>query len=216
MKKMFLSLAALSMMAMSCGDGKDVESTDAQEVIDQTTETTVEYSTVKEGSKVHWHATKLVVGEHMGYFSLSNGSAKATDGKLTNGSFTVDISTLTNTDIEDAEKKGQLEGHLKSADFFNAEKYPTAKFEITKVEAAEGDYNTTISGNLMLKDSTRNVTFDANVEATDEMVSIKSEKFNIDRTQWGIHYGAEGTPDLVKDNVISNAVGITIDVTLTK
>lgn len=216
MKKMFLSLAALSLLAVSCGDGKDVESTDAQEVIDQTTETTVEYSTVKEGSKVDWHATKLVVGEHMGYFNLSSGSAKATDGKLTNGTFIIDISSLTNTDIEDAEKKGQLEGHLKSSDFLNSEAFPTAKFEITKVTPSEGEYNSEISGNLTLKDSVRNVSFNANVNATEDMISIKSEKFNIDRTQWGIHYGAEGTPDLVKDNVISNAVGITIDVTLTK
>lgn len=217
MKKVFLSMAAMSLLLASCGGDKVVESEDAKVVVDKTVESTVEYATVKEGSKVNWKASHLLgVDPHNGFISLNEGSLKATDGALTNGSFVLDITSLTDEDIENAEKRASLEGHLKSSDFFNAEAHPTAKFEITEAVATEGDFNTSITGNLTLKDSTRSVTFKANTMSTDDSYTIKSEKFDIDRTQWGMHYGAEGTPNLTEDKIIANAVQIEIDVTLTK
>src|SRR6218665_270918 len=59
---------------------------------------------------------------------------------LTGGSFIIDINSLNNLDLaNDAKQKGGLEGHLKSADFFDVAKFPTAKFEITSVEAYQAD-----------------------------------------------------------------------------
>ena len=54
-----------------------------------------------------------------------------------------DITTLENIDLKDnQEMKAKLEGHLKSTDFFEVEKFPTASYEITKVTEKSGDYNT--------------------------------------------------------------------------
>ena len=44
--------------------------------------------------------------------------------------FIIDMSTITNTDLEDAEYNAKLVNHLKSDDFFGVEKFPTAKLEI--------------------------------------------------------------------------------------
>jgi polyisoprenoid-binding protein YceI len=54
------------------------------------------------------------------------------------------MNSLTSVDLkDDAENLGKLNGHLKSGDFFEVEKFPTASYEITKVTPlAEGDYNT--------------------------------------------------------------------------
>jgi polyisoprenoid-binding protein YceI len=45
--------------------------------------------------------------------------------KLAGGTFTVDMTSLTATDLQ-GEYQGKLNGHLKSEDFFELKKYPTA------------------------------------------------------------------------------------------
>lgn len=219
MKKVFLSISAIALLAVSCGEdkGRDVEATEEQEVVDNSTETTSEYKTITDGSKINWFASHIGgIEPHNGFINLSDGNVKVTDGKVTNGTFTFDVTTLTDEDLaENPEKKGQLEGHLKSPDFFNVEKYPTAKFEITdiKEEASEdGTFKNKVTGNFTLLDSTKGVTFFANVNVSDTEVAVTSEKFEIDRTQWGLNYGAEG----LKDAMISNGVGIEVDLKLTK
>ena len=54
----------------------------------------------------------------------------------------------------------QRDTHLKSDDFFNAEKYPNITFKSTAVEKT-GDKNYKIIGNLTIRDITKKVTFDA-------------------------------------------------------
>ena len=99
-------------------------------------------------------------------------------------------------------RNSDRDNHLKSADFFDVAKAPTAKFVITKVEpytaTAEAsliaDPNYLISGNLTLKDKTLNVTFPAKVLVTSDVVTA-SAKFVIDRSAWGINYKTEGSAE---------------------
>lgn len=49
----------------------------------------------------------------------------------------------------------QRDGHLKSGDFFDAEKYPQVKFEATNYEKTGDDY--TLAGNLTIRDVTKPV-----------------------------------------------------------
>ncbi|MFH0991303.1 MAG: YceI family protein [bacterium] len=52
------------------------------------------------------------------------------------------------------------DNHLKSDDFFNAEKFPEIKFKSTKVEKV-GDKSFKITGDFTMRDVTKQVTFDA-------------------------------------------------------
>lgn len=220
MKKVFLSILVLGTISMtSCGEdkGREVEAHDAEEVVDNTTETTVTFDKVKEGSKINWFASHIGgVEPHNGFINVSEGSVKVTDGTVTNGDFTLDVTSITDEDLAEVpEKKAKLEGHLKSADFFDVENHPTAKFEITNIanEAnEEGTFSHKVTGNLTLLDSTRGVTFFANFNVNENEVAISSERFSIDRTQWGVSWGHEG----LADAMVSNAVGIEISTTLTK
>ena len=83
------------------------------------------------------------------------------DGKLIGGNFTIDMSTLSSTDLE-GEQKGKLEGHLKSDDFFGVATYPTATLTITKGEPQSGD-NYQVAGELTIKDQTNPIQFPATV-----------------------------------------------------
>jgi polyisoprenoid-binding protein YceI len=65
-------------------------------------------------------------------------------------SFTADVNSIS-TNNE------QRDGHLKSADFFDAEKFPQIKFEATKTENVDSDGSYELYGNLTIRDVTKNV-----------------------------------------------------------
>ena len=60
---------------------------------------------------------------------------------------------------------GMRDNHLKSDDFFNAEKYPEINFKSTSFEKLS-DTKYKITGDLTIRDVTKNVTFDAVLNGT--------------------------------------------------
>jgi polyisoprenoid-binding protein YceI len=109
----------------------------------------------------------------------------------------------------------KLRPHLLSADFFDAAKYPDASFEITSVEAytpTEGEAsviagaNARVSGNLKLRDQVKNISFPALITVQGGEVKAQAS-FDIDRTQWGMHYGNDQS---LKDKFISPVVNISL------
>ena len=122
-----------------------------------------------------------------GELPINDGVLSVNEGQVTGGNFTINVTALEVNDLE-GKDKAKLEGHLKSPDFFEVEKYPSAKFEITSVAPADSKASGTypgathvISGNLTLKDSTKNVTFPAKIETNGEAVGAQAD-FTIDRT----------------------------------
>jgi len=74
----------------------------------------------------------------------------ATDASLSSIEATLDVGTVNTNDA-------QRDGHLKSADFFDAEKYPKITFKSTKVEPkGPGEY--AVSGDLTIHGVTKPVT----------------------------------------------------------
>lgn len=89
--------------------------------------------------------------------------------------------------------------HLKSADFFEAETYPTATFTSTSIEAT-GENTATMTGDLTIKDVTAPVTFDVTLvgEAPNPMSGAQLWGFTatttLDRTEWGLGMFAPAVP----------------------
>ena len=208
MKKIFyLALVAVSFSACNGNTEKKVETTEKQTaaVADGTS------YMVDSTSAVAWVGSKPT-GKHTGTFKIKDGILNVKDAALTGGSFTIDITSLNNEDLAgDAESKGKLEGHLKSPDFFDAAKYPTAKFEITSVEpnldSTKTGFTHTIKGNLTLKDSTKNIAIPATVTIDAKTIAATAD-FSIDRTLWGMNYKG---PDNPQDWIISKAVGLKLN-----
>ena len=164
-------------------------------------------------STVTWTGSKPT-GKHTGTFKISDGAFNVKDGSLTGGAFTINMASLNNQDLAgDPESKGKLEGHLKSPDFFDVAKYPTAKFEITAVEpntdTTQKNITHIIKGNLTLKDSTKNVAIPARV-TVDAKTLTASATFSIDRTLWGMNYKG---PDNPQDWIIAKAVELKLNLT---
>jgi polyisoprenoid-binding protein YceI len=137
-------------------------------------------------SKVVWTGKK-VTGSHTGAINISKGSLEVKKERLVGGSFEIDMNTITCTDLT-GEWNGKLVGHLKSDDFFGVEKFPTAKFEITKTEdKGNGDYQ--IKGKITIKGTTQEIEFPAKVEVKSDKVTATA-KVTIDRTKFNVKYGS--------------------------
>ncbi|KHJ38702.1 hypothetical protein PBAC_10400 [Pedobacter glucosidilyticus] len=154
-------------------------------------------------SSIAWTGNK-VTGSHTGTINIQSGNVVLDEGKLVGGEFVIDMTTLTNKDLEaDVENKSKLEGHLKADDFFAVEKYPTSKFVITKVTYKE-DVKAEIAGNLTLRDVTKNVSFIADVPAASAEGFHAMADFNINRKDWGVMY--EG----MKDDLIADEINLKV------
>lgn len=102
---------------------------------------------------VKFTVTHLTVSEVEGTFKVFNGTIEtaAPDFQGANINFDVDVNSV-NTDNEMRDK------HLKSDDFFNAEKYPKMKFVSTSFKKVSGN-NYVLEGNLTIRDVTKKVSF---------------------------------------------------------
>lgn len=158
------------------------------------------YKVSTDDSQVVWKAYK-VTGEHTGNVNLKTGDLTFDDaGNLTGGSFVIDMSSISVTDLE-GEWAQKLERHLKSGDFFGVEKFPTAKLEITKVipKGTPGDFK--ITGNLTIKEITKEIRFYTNVKEDKGMVNATAE-IKIDRSDFDVRYGSGSFFDNLGDKTI--------------
>jgi polyisoprenoid-binding protein YceI len=208
MKKRFfipvLALAIASICNTSCNKDKPLSS-ETNEVSTKTDGNA--YTIDVENSKIDWKGYKIVKSEntsHFGTIKFESGAITVKDGKLESGKFVANMNSLESVDLkDDAEKKAKLEGHLKSGDFFETEKNPTASFEITKVADATdgGDYNTVLDGNLTIKGVTKPVQFKANVSLNEGELMIATEPKDILREDFGVKFQMPLENGLLKNEV---------------
>jgi polyisoprenoid-binding protein YceI len=147
-------------------------------------------------STINW-VGKKVTGQHEGTVNLKDGALVFAGKKLTGGTFTVDMTSLTSTDLS-GEYQGKLNGHLKSEDFFGTEKFPTSTLVFKTVTAKTTDVYT-VTADLLIKGKTNPVTFDIAVNG-----NTASTKFKVDRTKYDIKYGSGSFFDNLGDKAISD------------
>lgn len=102
-------------------------------------------------SEVKFKVKHLMISTVSGSIDKFNVEVNSTSDDFTNANinFTADMSTI-NTNSE------QRDGHLKSGDFFDVEKFPTMNFTSqSMVKNSDGNY--TIKGNLTIKDVTKSI-----------------------------------------------------------
>lgn len=202
---LFLSTVLTSFL--SCKDkAKEATTTEAEQVIE--TSSGVSYTTNLSASTIEWKGYKPT-GSHYGTIDIKEGDLSLVDSKISGGSFVIDM-----TSLKDAEGSAKLEGHLKSADFFEVETYPTSTFEITSLKDENG--KTMLSGNLTLKGTTNNVTFPVSVTHEGETLTLVSDMFTIDRSKWNVKYGSKSFFDDLGDKFINDDIELKVTVKATK
>lgn len=140
-------------------------------------------------SEVQFKVKHLVISTVTGSFKSFEGSLQ-TEGDSFDGAsiqFTADVNSI-DTNME------QRDGHLKSADFFDAENFPTLSFVSTSF-VQKGDEDFTLTGDLTLRGVTKSVTlavsyggqmvdFYGNTKAGFELNG------KINRKDFGLNWGA--------------------------
>jgi len=152
-----------------------------------------------ENSKLTWLAKKAT-GEHNGTVKVSNGSFTVENNALKTGSFDIDTRTIANTDLTDESANAKLVGHLKSEDFFSAEKFPKANFVISSAAKTSGNqYN--VKGKLTIKGITNEVSFPATIAVNGKKLTANA-KITIDRTKYDIKFRSKNFFENLGDKVI--------------
>jgi polyisoprenoid-binding protein YceI len=176
------------------------------------------YEVVAEQSEAKWHGTK-VAGEHFGTIDIKDGELTVAEDQITGGTFVIDMASIKNTDIKAAEDNGKLVGHLKSDDFFGVETYPTATFKIKSISpianAATGQPNYNVEGDLTIKEKTNPVTFPATISVENGVAKAKAD-VKVDRAKYDVRYGSNSFFDNLGDKAISDEFTVSLDVTASK
>jgi len=202
MKKVILTLAVVATILVSC-KGKETKKVAINEEV-KVEKVVIDSNVDIAASVVLWKGFKPT-GSHNGTVKLVSGIMTIENGDLASGEFVMDMKS-----IADADGSGRLEGHLKSADFFDIEKYATSKFVITKVEKNEAKLS--VTGDLTIKDVTKSITIPASISMVDGVTVFKSETFEVNRADYNVKYGSKSFFDNLKDKFINDKMEISFEV----
>jgi polyisoprenoid-binding protein YceI len=144
-------------------------------------------------SSIHALGAKITK-QHDIVFPSFDGTVRLDGENVAAVAFTVQVGAL---QVEPE----KLQNHLKSADFFGVDQFPTATFTSATITAKPGDGVThEIAGDLTVHGTTKRISFPAKLEVTPGEVAGHAE-FAINRKDFGIVF--PGMPDdLIKDNVL--------------
>lgn len=171
---------------------------------------TQNFKVVSAESDINWTGKK-VTGAHNGTIDIKAGTLLLDNGKLSGGNFTIDTTSIKILDITDPATNTQFAGHLFSEDFFAADRFPEATFDIIHVAHAN-DGNNLITGNLTIKGITHPVSFPAHVHIADNSINA-SGKILVDRTSYDMKFRSGNFFTNLGDTLIYNEFELDVKLT---
>lgn len=146
-----------------------------------------------ETSVVRWTGRNLF-NHHQGTVKLAGGRIEVQNGALKTARFTLDMSRIVCEDLVDTAYNALLIRHLRDDDFFAVVRFPTAEFVCEQAEPLQactpGTPNYTLHGTMTLRGVTKPLSFPAVIAAADADHLTGQAQFELDRTQFGSHYGS--------------------------
>lgn len=162
----------------------------------------MEYNIDTSHSHIEFSVKHMMVSTAKGRFTKFEGAAEIDEATPANSKVNVTIDTAS---INTGDEK--RDGHLRSADFFDAEKYPTITFNSTKVEAL-GNETYRVTGDFTMHGVTKPLTFDITREGVTKNMQGKqvqgfSAALTISRKDFGLEWNValESGGWLVSDQV---------------
>ena len=150
----------------------------------------VKYELDKAHTTVGFTARHLAVSTVRGQFNKFEGIFEGPDDDVTKatGELKIDVASIdTRTEMRD--------NHLRSADFFEAEKYPYITFKLDRIEVT-GSESFIVHGHLTIKNTTRPVVLEGTLEGRTpdvmgtggkERIGV-SVKGQVNRMEWGLNW----------------------------
>lgn len=153
-------------------------------------------------SVITWKGSKITGDQHTGQIFAKSSSIQVTDGVITSGEIVFDMASFTVTDLE-GEWKTKFLGHMKSPDFFDVAKFPTATLKVRDFKKGR------IAGDLTIKGVTQTISFP--VRTVDGKYMGKT---TFDRTKFGMTYGSGSFFKNLGDKLINDAVEVEFTIAL--
>ena len=155
-----------------------------------------------ESSAIQWTGYHLAKSyEHVGNVKIKAGEVEIKDGKLMGGHIVIDMTSITNNDLEGG-KNAKLVNHLKSDDFFNTEKYPESSLKITAIERNANNY--AIDADITIRGITKPVSF-----TLTQSENTFSGKLGFDRSLHEVMYGWS-----LENAMLSNTIDLDVKIVL--
>ncbi len=155
-------------------------------------------------SDIHWWGYKVAKTEassHNGTINLKSGSVIMKGNNIIGGTFLLDMTSINSEDLT-GEYQTKLNNHLKTGDFFEVEKFPTASYTITSVVKNNNKtFPFLVKGNLTAKGVTKPVNFPAIIGMNKGLLTLKSDKFSFNRQDFGIAYQITMKDVFIKDDI---------------
>jgi polyisoprenoid-binding protein YceI len=159
-------------------------------------------------SHVSFSARHLMVSTVRGRFNVLRGQLHIDESNPANSWVEAEVD-VTSIDTQNE----QRDAHLRTSDFFAADKYPTITFKSTKVEHVE-DQDYKVTGDLTMHGVTKSITFNAEYHGQSNIIGPRaglSAKTKISRKDFGMEFGLLAEAGQV---ALSDTVTIEIDLEL--
>ena len=207
-------MLSFCLIAVSCNNSTPGEAAKTEEAKETASAPAAAQTFVVDAasSGITWTGGKPTGATHTGTIKITSGEFAVENGEVASGTMVIDMNSIENTDLTPEDGKEKLEGHLKSEDFFDVAKFPTATFAISSIEKVSDNPNVThrITGNLTMKGATKSITFDSNVAVLDNQLTAVSPSFTINRTEWGVNHKS-GILGTIKDQLINDDIALNIN-----
>lgn len=158
-----------------------------------------------EQSMIAWRG-KAVGKAHDGAIKIKSGKINLQNGEIVGGHIVIDMSSITNNDLEGVLQE-KLIIHLKSDDFFGVATYPEAQLSIVNVEKDSDTGFAVVSGDLTIKGVTQPITFIGKTKVENGNVQLESD-ISLDRTLWDVKFGSEKFIEKVGAQIIDDMIDL--------
>ena len=153
-------------------------------------------------STISWRGSKITGDFHDGQIAVKSSQLKLTRGVLSSGTIVFDMTSITVGNLT-GEWKDKFLGHIKSADFFEVAKFPTATLSIDSYKKG------TMMGQLTIKGVSQPISFLAKKAG-----KTYTGKVSFDRTKFGIIYGSGNFFKNLGDKLINDTVEVEFTLSL--
>lgn len=163
------------------------------------------YSFDRTSSKIGWEGSKTFIKEwrDTGNISVQSGEITLVDGNITKGKITIDMNSINAQKTGSGGGEDGLSKHLKSADFFNVETFPTSQFSLTSITPSEEKYTYNVKGDITIKNITKTIEFPMIIYMANGSIFMDAE-ITLDRTLFDIKFGSSNFIKDIGNNAIND------------
>ncbi len=159
-----------------------------------------------ENSLVVWEGKKTFLVDYVdqGIIYPSAGNVVFNDGMIESGSIVFDMNSITALSTGSGSGQDMLSTHLKSADFFDTEKYPESSFTISRVESDPsrvGSY--LLFGDMTIKGKSLPISVPVSMLQEEQGIALVGD-IAVDRTLWDVQFGSGKFFQNLADNTIDD------------